>query len=103
MNNFTIGRWVKVNNIPAEVIGFIEFLKKQTYNDNTKVMKSTISPKQLYKYYFIYSGKSFFVYEKGMWKILESFNIFTKNGGTLNFGENNYEEFKKLFSESVKK
>jgi hypothetical protein len=85
------------NDNAGEVIDFIEKLKKRTLPDGTKVMGNNMNMRMLYKEYFIQTGKTFFTFEKGIWKILESFAIFVKKGRELNYVEENFKEFKERF------
>ena len=85
------------NDNAGEVIDFIEKLKKRSLADGTKILGNNMNMRIIYKEYFIQTGKSYFTFEKGAWKILESFAIFVKKGRELNFVESNFEEFKKDF------
>lgn len=86
------------NDNTADIKGFIEFLEKQRLDDGkTKVLNDSITPNMLYRYYYVYSkGKTIWVFEKSISKILISFGIFHKMQGALKFSQTHYNDFLKL-------
>jgi len=80
------------NDLHAEINSFVKFLKEKKDSDG-KALTDGLTPEMLYRNYFLWCGKSYHAFEKGLGKTMIALGIFKKNGMTYSLQKTIYEEY----------
>lgn len=96
-----------MNDYPYLVIKFVEELEKEKFTGGEPFLKQSIPYKTLFKKYVDFAirnglGTSRASFERGLYSVIDSYQVFYKNGLTCTFSETNFKEFKTKFGGAKK-